>query len=120
MNIAEKTRANAAAEAREWLARFESALQAQDAAAAAALFIDSGLWRDLLAFTWNIETMAGRSAIAARLRDTAARTRPSEFPYPTTTHAATLGQPRRRRGNRMPLFVRYRFRPGQRRGAAGA
>ena len=38
MNIAERTQANAPAEAQGWLARFETALQAQDAAAAAALF----------------------------------------------------------------------------------
>ncbi len=82
MNIAEKTRANAPAEAREWLARFETALQTQDAAAAAALFIDGGLWRDLLAFTWNIETVAGRAAIEARLRETVARTKPSNFHIP--------------------------------------
>jgi Pyridine nucleotide-disulphide oxidoreductase len=82
MNVAERTRSNAPAEAQRWLATFEAALQAQDAAAAAALFLDDGLWRDLLAFTWNIQTMAGRAAIEATLRATLARTRSANFRIP--------------------------------------
>lgn len=82
MNIAERTRANAPAEAEAWLARFAGALQAEDAAAAAALFTEDGLWRDLLAFTWNIETASGRPAIEARLRETLARTKPTNFHIP--------------------------------------
>jgi hypothetical protein len=34
---------------------FEAALQSRDAAAAAVLFLADGLWRDVLAFTWNIQ-----------------------------------------------------------------
>ena len=82
MNIAERTKANAPAEARDWLGRLEAALQARDAAAAAALFRTDGLWRDLLAFTWNIETMAGRPAIEKMLGETLARTNPSNFRIP--------------------------------------
>src|SRR5476649_1909945 len=65
-----------------WLAAFEAALQSRDAAAAAALFLDDGLWRDVLAFTWNIQTMAGRPAIEATLRQTLARTKPANFRIP--------------------------------------
>jgi putative flavoprotein involved in K+ transport len=82
MNIAERKRVTAPAEAQDWLARFEAALQAQDASAAAALFLADGLWRDVLAFTWNIQTMAGRAAIAATLRETLARTQPADFRIP--------------------------------------
>jgi putative flavoprotein involved in K+ transport len=82
MNIAERKRVTAPAEAQDWLARFEAALQAQDASAAAALFLADGLWRDVLAFTWNIQTMAGRAAIAATLRETLARTKPANFRIP--------------------------------------
>jgi len=64
MNVAERTRSNAPAEATAWLERFAAALHAGDADAAAALFISDGLWRDILAFTWTIETMSGRAAIA--------------------------------------------------------
>ncbi|HWE77875.1 MAG TPA: hypothetical protein VG270_05055, partial [Pseudolabrys sp.] len=74
MNVAERTHANAPAEAARWLERFSAALRTDDASAAAALFIDTGLWRDILAFTWTIATMSGRAAIASRLNETAART----------------------------------------------
>ena len=82
MNIAERTRANAPAEAREWLKGFAAALERQDMAAAADLFLPDGLWRDLLAFTWNIQTMAGRPAIEAALQQTLARTKPAKFHIP--------------------------------------
>jgi len=82
MNVAERKQTTAPAEARDWLAGFAAALQAQDAAAAAALFLPDGLWRDLLAFTWNIQTMAGRPAIEATLRETLAHTKPANFHIP--------------------------------------
>ena len=70
------------AEAEDWLTGFETALQAGDAGAAAGLFLADGLWRDLLAFTWTIRTMAGRPAIEATLRETLSRTRPANFHIP--------------------------------------
>ena len=82
MNVAERTHANAPAEAARWLERFAEALARNDAKAAAALFIDGGLWRDILAFTWTIETMSGRAAITTRLAETAARTQAAEFHVP--------------------------------------
>ena len=83
MNIADRKQATAAADAQRWLKSFERALSAQDAAAAAELFIADGLWRDVLAFTWTIQTMAGRAAIEATLRQTLTRTRPANFHVPT-------------------------------------
>ena len=82
MNVAERKQATAPVEARAWLERFEAALQANDAAAAAELFLSDGLWRDVLAFTWTIQTMAGRAAIEATLGETLARTRPRNFSFP--------------------------------------
>ena len=70
------------AEAEEWLSAFETALQANDAAAAAALFLPDGLWRDVLAFTWTIGTTAGRLAIEDMLRETVDRTMPANFRIP--------------------------------------
>ncbi len=59
--------------AADWLARFETALQARELDAAVALFADDTYWRDLVAFTWNICTQEGPAAIrdmlAARLAD---------------------------------------------------
>ncbi|MFN3656170.1 MAG: flavin-containing monooxygenase [Pseudolabrys sp.] len=82
MNVADRKNATAEADALKWLAQFESALKAQDAAAAARLFLADGLWRDLVSFTWNIQTMSGRSAIEATLRETMARTRAANFHVP--------------------------------------
>jgi putative flavoprotein involved in K+ transport len=81
MNIAER-RVAAPEAAQSWLTSFEAALQSQDASAAAALFLDDGLWRDVLAFTWNLQTQFGRGQIEATLRATLARTRPTNFRIP--------------------------------------
>jgi putative flavoprotein involved in K+ transport len=50
-----------------WLADFEAALAARDAARLAALFHADSHWRDVLAFTWHFTPVAGSEAIAARL-----------------------------------------------------
>ena len=82
MNVAERTLANAPAEATRWLESFSEALRDNDAHAAAAMFTDAGLWRDILAFTWTIETMSGRAAIATRLNETVAATQAVNFAIP--------------------------------------
>ena len=82
MNVAERKQATAPAEAQRWLESFEAALSARDATAAAALFLDDGLWRDILAFSWTIQTMAGRPAIEATLRKTLSRTHAKNFHIP--------------------------------------
>jgi len=82
MNVAERTHANAPAETTRWLERFAESLRANDASGASALFIDGGQWRDILAFTWTIETMSGRAAIATRLNETAVRTQAGAFHIP--------------------------------------
>ena len=113
MNIVEdRSRFTPLADAEGWLAAFETALRAQDAAAAAALFLPDGLWRDLLAFTWTIQTMSGRPAIEAALARTLARTKPVEFPHPAPADAAAPGQPRRHRIDRGDLRIRDRVRSG--------
>ncbi len=53
--------------AARWLDSFGTALQAQDAVAVAATFISDGHWRDVLAFTWDVVTHSGRTAIEAAL-----------------------------------------------------
>lgn len=82
MNVADRKQATAQTDAQNWLARFEAALAARDAAAAAELFAAGGLWRDLVAFTWNIQTTSGRPAIEAVLREALARTQPTKFRVP--------------------------------------
>jgi len=55
------------AETQATLSRFGQALEAGDIEAAAAMFVDDGYWRDLVAFTWNIKTVEGRDAVRAML-----------------------------------------------------
>ena len=46
------------------VADLERAMVAQDGAAVAELFLETGFWRDLAAFTWNLKTCEGRAEIA--------------------------------------------------------
>jgi hypothetical protein len=80
--VEDRPRLTPLAEAEAWLAAFDAALQAGDPGAAAGLFFADGLWRDVLAFTWTIRTMAGRPAIEAMLRETLARAKPKNFHVP--------------------------------------
>jgi putative flavoprotein involved in K+ transport len=54
--------------ARTWLNDFDAAMRAGDIDAATALFAGDGMWRDLLAFSWHIETMTGAAEIGESLR----------------------------------------------------
>lgn len=96
MNIAETKHASAATEAQNWLDIFAAALQRKDAAAA-ALFLPDGIWRDIVAFTWTIEFMNGRVVIATRLNDTLARTQPVNFHIRPIAH--------RRAGSAAPAAI---------------
>jgi len=71
------TEANPNQAVSRWMRQFGEALAGHDAAAAAALFEADGLWRDLIAFTWNFKTLEGRTAIAAMLGATLEATRPA-------------------------------------------
>ena len=68
-----------AAEVDAWLARFEAALAARDAAAAAALFATDGFWRDLVAFTWNLRTVEGPEGVEDMLGHALAYAEPHGF-----------------------------------------
>ena len=64
------------AQVESWLDAFDNALSAGDAQGAAALFTEDGLWRDLVAFTWNIKTAEGREQIADLVASTVSRVQP--------------------------------------------
>ena len=68
-----------AAIAEKWLAQFESALARPDAASLESLFHRDSHWRDVLALTWDIDTVSGREEILRELRAGAARARPTRF-----------------------------------------
>ena len=61
------TEVSLALAATAWLAGFEQALAARDDAHLAALLRPDAHWRDLVAFTWQVETVSGARKIAAAL-----------------------------------------------------
>jgi putative flavoprotein involved in K+ transport len=80
LELAEQSRlASDGALATDWLAAFEHALAARDAAAVARLFQADSHWRDLVAFTWHIRTKNGASTLARDLVAFQAGTRAREF-----------------------------------------
>ena len=50
-----------------WLERFNLVIRTGDPDRLQALFLPDSHWRDLLALTWNIETISGRALIGQRL-----------------------------------------------------
>ena len=68
-----------AAAVNDWLAQFEQALAAPDPGLLKTLFHPMSHWRDVLAFTWHIETIDGSDAIVREIIAHAARTRPLGF-----------------------------------------
>ncbi|MGE0874040.1 MAG: flavin-containing monooxygenase [Burkholderiales bacterium] len=64
--------------AQRWLERFERAL-AEGGVGLEALFQPDCHWRDLLALTWRIQTLGGRSAVLPELRARAAAVRAAGF-----------------------------------------
>jgi hypothetical protein len=61
------TDVSADAMAQRWLGDLRAALASGDGAAIAALFAGECFWRDILAFTWDLHTTAGASAIGQRM-----------------------------------------------------
>jgi cation diffusion facilitator CzcD-associated flavoprotein CzcO len=90
MNVISRTRPDAQEIALSWLNSFGEALQAKDAAAAAGHFAAGGHWRDVLAFTWRLQTASGGAAIEAALAPTFERTKADNFHF-----AAERSLPRR-------------------------
>src|SRR3954470_16620266 len=78
-----------------WLAKFERALSQGDEASLHDLFLPESHWRDILALTWNIETVSGSGAVAEALalavgkRPTTFRLDPARTPPRVTTRAGT-------------------------------
>ncbi len=59
------------------VADLERALIAQDAQAVADLFLETGFWRDLAAFTWNLKTSEGRAQITEMASAQLSKIKPS-------------------------------------------
>jgi putative flavoprotein involved in K+ transport len=62
-----------------WLAQFEEALAKPDGALLQTLFHPDSYWRDVLALSWNIQTLNGREAILQALPPLARNMAPANF-----------------------------------------
>jgi hypothetical protein len=62
-----------------WLERFEQALASSDVATLKSLFHADSHWRDVLALSWQIDTVSGADLIAEALASWAQKARPSGF-----------------------------------------
>ena len=69
----------------------ERALVAQDADAVADLFLETGFWRDLAAFTWNIRTCEGREEIRAMAAEQLAAIKPESLHLDPAEEVAESG-----------------------------
>lgn len=65
--------------AQAWLDEFERTLSKPDPAALGRLFVAECFWRDVLALSWNLQTLAGRDAIARELAAFAPKAAPTNF-----------------------------------------
>jgi cation diffusion facilitator CzcD-associated flavoprotein CzcO len=65
--------------AENWLAQFEAALAAGDNGTLTLLFHPDSYWRDVLALSWNIETLNGTEAILLELKAHTRRASPRGF-----------------------------------------
>lgn len=63
----------------DWLKAFEAAAVSGDAKAARQLFLDESHWRDLLAFTWHLDTVNGADGIERLLDTKLPELRPHNF-----------------------------------------
>jgi cation diffusion facilitator CzcD-associated flavoprotein CzcO len=70
---------NIAAAVDNWLTQFEAALVEPDDGALETLFHADSYWRDVLALSWNIQTINGADAILKELKTHARRAAPSGF-----------------------------------------
>lgn len=62
-----------------WLDEFERALGKPDRAALDRLFLADSFWRDVLALSWNLQTLAGRDDVAQALTALSRKAAPGNF-----------------------------------------
>src|SRR5258706_3867378 len=65
--------------AENWLAQFETALAGPDDFPLKTLFHPDSYWRDVLALSWNLQTINGADAILRELTTHAGRAQPAGF-----------------------------------------
>src|ERR1700694_4563227 len=65
--------------AENWLAQFEGTLARPDGGLLKTLFHPDSYWRDVLALSWNLQTVNGAAAILSELQARAGSAMPSGF-----------------------------------------
>ncbi len=65
--------------AKNWLGQFESAIAKPDESALKTLFHPESYWRDVLALSWNLQTINGADAILRELKAHAVSAAPRGF-----------------------------------------
>src|SRR5260370_7695024 len=86
-----------------WLTQFESALATSDDTLLKTLFHPESHWRDVLALSWNIQTINGAEAILSALKADAGRAAPCGFRI-DPDRAAPRQAPRARTSTLEPTF----------------
>ena len=66
-------------QANNWLEKFFDSIRVQEYEGTTDIFEDNACWRDLLAFSWNIITVAGIDDIANMFKSTAAQVSVQEW-----------------------------------------
>lgn len=72
----------------DWLQSFSASLNRGDLRATTALFHEESYWRDLVAFSWNIVTLEGRSGIESMLRARLSAVKPGAWALSSTPTTA--------------------------------
>lgn len=98
--------------AEEWLGAFAAAVSTRDGAALRTLFHADSYWRDLVALSGRIRTVAGVDNLVATLLPLADAARPVGFRLSPAHHEPSL-QPR---GDRRPIEAFFEFETGEVRG----
>ena len=62
-----------------WLEDFEAAVSGPDPSALESLFLRDSHWRDLLAFTWHVQTVSGLTNIVEALKEHGPSAKPHDF-----------------------------------------
>jgi cation diffusion facilitator CzcD-associated flavoprotein CzcO len=101
------------AAAENWLAQFENAIAKRDEPLLKSLFHPDSYWRDVLALSWNLQTVNGADAILRELKVHAGRAVPGGFRVDPDRAA-----PRRvTRAGTMSIEAIFKFETAQGRGS---
>ena len=97
-----------------WLAQFEEALRKPDDGLLKTLFLPDSYWRDVLALSWNIQTINGADAILNEFKMHARSAAPSGFAIDPDRRAPRKVMRAGTNCDRSDFQIRNQGRPRQR------